>query len=44
MVGSINKGVLVLMTGLNIERVCAAAGPVGYVDLLKITVIMLKPD
>lgn len=32
--GEINKGVYVLMTGLDYERLVLAAGPVGYYILV----------
>lgn len=30
--GAINKGVTVLMEGLDLERLVLSAGPLGYVD------------
>jgi len=32
--GALNKGVYVLMTGLDLERLGACAGPTGYASLL----------
>lgn len=43
LVGEINKGVYVLMSGLDLERLVLAAGPLGYsIQVYEIIFMFLK--
>uniref|UniRef100_A0A3B5LCK1 Isovaleryl-CoA dehydrogenase, mitochondrial n=1 Tax=Xiphophorus couchianus TaxID=32473 RepID=A0A3B5LCK1_9TELE len=42
--GSLNKGVYVMMSGLDMERLVLAAGPVGYIKNLNLVKLKLFPQ